>query len=122
MMKLRELQSLHLELVCTKLVPFALSKGYQLTWGQTTRTEAEAAANAAAGSGIARSLHIDRLAIDLNLFKDGWWLKDSQHHADLGAYWKTLHPLCRWGGDFKDAQGKPKPDGNHYSLEYQGRK
>lgn len=121
-MTLRELQSLHLELVCTKLVPFALSKGYALTWGQTTRTDAEAQANAAAGSGIARSLHIDRLAIDLNLFRGGDWLQTSEDHAELGAYWKTLHPLCRWGGDFKDSKGRPKPDGNHYSLEYQGRK
>lgn len=98
-----------------KLIQYARMLGYELTWGQTVRTEAEAKANAVKGSGIKSSLHRIGLAVDLNLFKDGRYLTNSEDHAPLGAYWKTLHPLCRWGGDFK-----PKPDGNHYSIEYQG--
>lgn len=69
------------------------------------------------GSGSGNSLHPDRLAVDLNLFRDGRFLTLSKDHAPLGAYWKTLNPLCRWGGDFH-----PKPDGNHYSIEHGGRK
>lgn len=113
-MTLREMQSLHVN--CTSaLLEHILASGYELTWGETLRKKAEAEANAASGAGIAHSLHLLGLAIDLNLFKDGVWLTDSQSHAPFGAYWKSLHPLCRWGGDFK-----PKPDGNHYSVEWQG--
>lgn len=62
------------------------------------------------------SNHCRRLAVDLNLFRwngKRWeWLKLTEAHAELGEWWKRLHPLCRWGGDFGD--------GNHYSLEYNG--
>lgn len=112
-------QRLHVRLT-SMLIEHAYLHGYELTWGQTTRTEAEAAANATSGAGIAKSLHIQKLAVDLNLFKDGHFLQNSEDHAPLGAFWKGLHPLCRWGGDFKDKLGRPKPDGNHYSIEHEG--
>lgn len=115
-MNLHELQSLHVGYTAL-LIQFALSKGYELTWGQTIRTQAEANANAAAGSGISKSLHTIGLAIDLNLFKDGKFLTASDDHRPLGDYWKTLNPLCCWGGDFR-----PKPDGNHYSITFEDRK
>lgn len=67
------------------------------------------------GGGIAMSNHQVGLAVDINLFKDGVYLQTTEDHAKLGAFWKTLHPLARWGGDFR-----PKPDGNHYSFEYNG--
>ena len=51
-----------------------------------------------------------------NLFKDGKFLTSSEDHRTLGEFWKTLHPDCCWGGDFS------RPDGNHYSMEWQGRK
>lgn len=98
-----------------KLIEHAYSVGYELTFGETYRTPEQAALNAKAGTGIANSLHGMRLAIDLNLFKDGAYLSSSEDHRPLGEFWKTLHPECRWGGDFK-----PRPDGNHYSLEYGG--
>jgi hypothetical protein len=97
-------------------------EGYEVTGGELQRSEEQAKANAASGSGIARSLHLIRLAIDLNLFINGAYQSDSAAYAPLGAKWKSMHPLCRWGGDFKDAQGRPKPDGNHFSLEHEGRK
>jgi hypothetical protein len=115
-MKLREQQSLFVRLVA-HLILYAYEQGYELTFGEAWRTPEQARLNAANGTGIANSIHIDRMAIDLNLFKDGKFLTTSEDHRILGEYWKTLHPLCRWGGDFK-----PRPDGNHYSLEWQGRK
>jgi len=54
------------------------------------------------------SLHYKRLAIDLNLFKDGVWLKKSEDHKPLGDYWESLDPQNRWGGRFSD--------GNHYET------
>lgn len=61
------------------------------------------------------SVHYNRMAIDINLFtKEGAYLTDTESHRPFGEFWESLHPLCRWGGRFHD--------GNHYSLEWQGRK
>ena len=113
-MTLRQKQSLFASLVA-RLIRFAESQGYELTFGETWRSRATAEANAAAGRGIKYSLHCDRLAIDLNLFKGGKYLAKSEDHRQLGEYWKALDPLCRWGGDFR------RRDGNHYSLTHGGR-
>ena len=115
-MSLRNLQSEFVVCVA-KLILFGDGQGYEWTFGEAWRTPEQAALNAARGTGIRASLHVDRLAIDLNLFRDGQWLTDSAAHAPLAKYWQTLHPLARWGGTFK-----PTPDGNHYSFEWQGRK
>jgi hypothetical protein len=113
-MTLREAQSLHVQLT-SQLISYILSLDFQLTWGETLRTKLDAVAEAASGSGISNSLHLIGLAVDLNLFKDGVWLSDTESHRQFGTYWKSLNPLCRWGGDFS------KPDGNHYSITWEGR-
>jgi hypothetical protein len=110
---LGERQRLFTRLVA-KLIEHAYEMGYQLTFGEAFRTPEQAALNAKAGKGIAQSLHGMRLAIDLNLFRNGEYLTDSEAHRPLGEYWKTLHPDCCWGGDFS------RPDGNHYSMTYGG--
>lgn len=43
----------------------------------------------------ANSVHKQRLAIDLNLFKGGVYQTSTEAHKPLGEYWKSLHPLCR---------------------------
>ena len=98
------------------LLQYMTALGYEYTLGQVKRTELEAQANAAAGTGIARSLHLDSLAIDINLFKGGVYLDTSEAHRPFGTFWKSLADDHRWGGDFK-----PKPDGNHYSIHHEGR-
>jgi hypothetical protein len=85
-----------------------------MTWGEAWRHPVTAEYMAKQKKGIKNSLHGDRLAVDVNLFKDGKWLQKTEDHKPLGEYWESLHPLCRWGGRFND--------GNHYSIEYQGRK
>lgn len=112
-MTLREKQSLFLALVA-ELIQYAISEGYELTGGELYRSPEEAARLAALGKGIVNSLHTKRLAIDLNLFKDGKYLSSSKDHKFLGEWWERRHSLCRWGGRFKD--------GNHYSLEHGGKK
>jgi hypothetical protein len=104
------------------LIAWAYQNGYELTFGDAFRDPRLAQLNAQQGIGIALTLHGQRLAVDFNLFKDGSYCTASEDHRPLGAYWKSLHPLNRWGGDFKDRDGKPKPDGNHYSMEHEGRK
>lgn len=105
-----------------RLIDKAHELGYTLRGGELWRSDAAAAEYARQGKGISNSLHRDKLAIDLNLFKGGKWLNRSEDFAELGRFWKSLHPLACWGGDFKDAQGRPKPDGNHFSITWQGRK
>lgn len=97
-----------------KLIIWAYDNGYELTFGDAYRSPECAALNARRGSGIANSLHTQRLAIDFNLFRDQRYLALSLDHAQLGAHWKSLHALNRWGGDFTRA------DGNHYSMAYGG--
>jgi len=96
------------------LIAWAYDNGYELTFSDAYRSPQQAAANAAQGVGIAQSLHMLRLAVDLNLFKDGVWIKESEAHRPLGEFWKGLNPENCWGGDFS------KPDGNHYSMTHAG--
>jgi hypothetical protein len=114
-MTLREKQSTFALLVAQLLLT-ADDLGYQVTLGEAWRSAKEAARLAATGAGIAKSLHCDRLAIDLNLFKNGVYLRKTEDYAELGAWWKKQHDLARWGGDF------PRKDGNHFSLTHGGRK
>ena len=60
------------------------------------------------------SFHYKKLAIDINLFKDGKYLTRTEDHEQFGLFWESLGGT--WGGRFKDSNGNPKPDGNHYSL------
>ena len=113
-MTLGEKQRLFMRLLGQLLV-WAYKQGYELTGGELERKAAQAAANAASGAGIANSLHLYRLAIDMNLFISGVYQTDSRAYKPLGDYWKSLHPLCRWGGDFVT-----RPDGNHFSIEHEG--
>ena len=94
------------------LIRHAYDQGYELTLGEAYRTPEQAALNAAKGTGIANSLHTVRLAIDLNLFRDGKFLTSTEDHRPLGEWWESIGGA--WGGRFKD--------GNHYSLEWEGRK
>lgn len=112
----RQRQSLFVRLVA-RLIEWSYANGYELTFGEAWRTPEQAKINAASGAGISNSLHIDRLAIDLNLFRDGRWLSATEDFAPLGAYWKSLHEDCRWGGDFTK-----RKDGNHFSITPDGRR
>lgn len=116
-MSLREKQSAFAVLVA-RLILHAEQLGYQVTFGETWRSAEEAARLAKLGKGITRSLHCDRLAVDLNLFKDGTWLTSTEAHRPLGEWWaaqSTVHLACVWGGSWG-------ADGNHYAVSHGGRK
>lgn len=85
-------------LMVSDLINWAYNNGYELTfgdaWAKTGHSE--------------NSFHYKRLAVDLNLFKDGQYLTTTEAHKPLGIYWKSLGGT--WGGDFK------RKDGNHYSY------
>lgn len=87
------------------LIQHANLLGYEVTFGHATRCDD-------CPVGAARSLHKIRLAVDLNLFRNGRYLRSTKAHEPLGVFWEGLGGS--WGGRFND--------GNHYSLEHGGRK
>jgi hypothetical protein len=66
------------------------------------------------------SLHHLGLAQDLLLYSKGVYLTDSTKYRFLGQFWKDLGVKkglkLTWGGEFTH------PDGNHFSLSWNGRK
>lgn len=113
-MTLREKQSLF-ALLFAKLIIYATSElKLDVTIAEVLRTQAEAALNAKQGDGIKNSLHTKKLAGDLNIFRNGVWLQTKEDYKELAFYWKSLHPLCRWGGDFTHV------DADHFSIEHEG--
>lgn len=48
-----------------------------------------------------RSQHLERLAGDLNFFRDGKQVTRKADLQVLGDYWESLSPVNRWGGNFK---------------------
>lgn len=83
------------------LIQFAQMKGYYVTLGDVW-------AKAIDKRHRKGSFHFKRLAIDLNLFKNGKYLRSTKAHEFLGIFWESIGGT--WGGRFK------KPDGNHYSY------
>ena len=111
---LGEKQRLFASLV-PRLIDHALECGYEVTLGDAYRDpRVFGKVGVQMGYGKRYSLHKHRLAIDLNLFLDGRYLDRTEDHKFLGEYWEGLHPSCAWGGRFND--------GNHYSLEHNGRR
>lgn len=95
------------------LILYAYERGYELTFGDAYR-DPRVFGNIGEkkGYGRSKSNHKLRLAIDLNLFKDGNYLTSTEDHKELGEFWESLGGT--WGGRFND--------GNHYSLAHNGGK
>jgi hypothetical protein len=106
-MTLRQKQSLFVRLV-GELIDFATSRGWEFTFGDAARMDRQ--------GHMPNSLHYSRLAIDLNLFVNGRYIRSGENPAylELGEFWESLDPLCAWGGRFGDA--------NHFSLHHGGRR
>ncbi len=82
---------------------------YRVTLGESWRTQEQAELNAAQGIGIKNSLHCERLAQDLNFFKNGKLVATPE---EIGEWWEGQGGA--WGGRFGDPA--------HFSLAYGGRK
>lgn len=96
-----------------KLIDYAYKHGYELTFGDAyrdPRVHGKFGESKPSSYSHSRSNHKRRLAVDLNLFRDGVYLTTTEAHRPLGEYWESLGGA--WGGRFND--------GNHYSIEYQG--
>lgn len=97
------------------LILWADEQGYRVRggdWFRDPRVHGEYGEKASYASAV--SLHKLKLAIDLNLTKDGQYLASTTDHAPLGEFWKSLAPDAQWGGEGS------RNDGNHYSLGHDG--
>jgi hypothetical protein len=112
MLTLRQKQS-KFAILAAKLILRAVELGYEVTFGDAYRDpRLHGALGEKKGYGHPSSCHKLRLAIDLNLFKDGVYITDSAGHEELGQWWELQGGA--WGGRFNDF--------NHYSLEHEGNK
>ena len=111
-MTLGDKQELFMELL-PSLLNKAFEMGFRLRGGDLFRDpRVHGELGVKMGYGHPSSAHKNKLAIDLNLFRDGRFLGGTEDHRQLGEWWEQQHELCRWGGRFND--------GNHYSLEHNG--
>ena len=89
------------------LILYADTLGYATTLGDAYRDpRVHGEYGEKKGYAAAKSEHKRRLAIDLNLFKDGEYLGGTDDHKELGEFWESLDLLNVWGGRWDD--------GNHY--------
>ena len=111
-MKLGQKQELFMRLL-PRLIDKAHELGFEIRGGDLFRDpRSHGKYGAKKAYGRSKSNHKLKLAIDLNLFKDGKFCTETEDHRPLGEWWEQQHELCRWGGRFND--------GNHYSLEHWG--
>ena len=132
---LREKQSRFCKIL-PRFIDYAYSQGYELTFGETWRADAQAEINSLgrkgratlatmiqhaypglsaairrSGNGIKLSLHCSRLAVDFNVVKDGTLVSMPK---ELSNYWKSLGEDHCAGNDFGDPP--------HLSIKFEGRK
>ena len=119
---LRQKQSLFTKLYAS-LILWVFSQGWELTLGESFDKDKK--------GHMFNSLHYIGLAADLNLFVNGYYLTNYSEQfkvvdpirkiatgpqwLSIGEKWKSMHSLCRWGGDFASR------DYNHFSLLHEGR-
>ena len=96
-MTLRQKQS-KIALMVSMLLQYIYLNGYEATLGDAARMDKR--------GHVKNSKHYQRLAIDINLFKNGKYLRKTSDHEIIGKYWESIGG--KWGGRFGD--------GNHYEL------
>lgn len=98
-----------------KLLLQAEAMGYQATLGEAWRPKETAILYAKDGRGITDSNHCIRLALDINLFRAGRLLSDTESYQPLGEWWEKQSVgeiICVWGGRFRDAY--------HFAFKHNG--
>lgn len=105
---LREKQSVFAKLV-PRLIDKAFELGYEVTLGDAYRDpRVHGPMGHKRSYSRSYSAHKIRMAVDLNLFKDGRYITDHEGHSEIGEWWEKQHEWARWGGRFDDP--------NHYSF------
>ena len=85
------------------LIGKAIESGFGVRLGECMRTpEQQKLYYASGASKTMNSQHLKKLAIDLNLIKEGR-LATAAEIRPLGKWWEALDPLNRWGGSWRGA-------------------
>lgn len=93
-----------------RLIDRAFEMGFEVTLGDAYRdSRVFGGYGEKKGYGSPMSAHKLRLAVDLNLFRDGKFLRETKDHRPLGEWWEEQGGI--WGGRFND--------GNHYQWPKQ---
>ena len=93
---LRQKQSRFARMVA-RLIDQAFAMGYEVTLGDAYRDpRVHGALGEKRSYSSSMSLHKQRLAIDLNLFRDGRYLSSTESHRPLGEWWEAQGGS--WGG------------------------
>lgn len=103
------------------LIQEAQREGFAVKIAYYLRSLDEERAMIAAGktqlTDPSHSKHVQGLAVDLALFKDGVLTENGADYKKLGAYWESIGGV--WGGRWKplDAAGVGF-DPDHFEMEY----
>ena len=100
--------------ICLFVVRCKEELGIEFAGAEFFRTPEMAELYAKQGKGIKNSNHRLKLAWDLFRVKNGKVTWDTEDYREAGELWKTMHPLARWGGDFR------RRDAVHFSFEHNG--
>jgi len=107
-----------------KLINFAYQQDLELTVGEAYRTRPQEllyytgrTLQSIGGklriikdrrrSSTMKSLHLKRLAMDFNLFKNGELTWDIEDYRQLGRYWESLDSKNTWGGSWETFRDAP---------------
>jgi hypothetical protein len=95
-----------------KLLRFIHDSDWECTIGEVQRTRYQQQRYVDEGkSWTMSSKHLDKCAVDLFLWVEGRITWDHDDYKVLGNYWKTLDPLCVWGGDWRHR------DSAHFEID-----
>lgn len=110
-MKLSEKQAIFSLNVAKLIIQSKEIFDIDISLGEAYRTKEQQSIYYSRGlSKTLQSRHMSRLAIDINIFKDGKWLTEREDYKPLALIWKNLNPLndCGyyWGWDFNHFEMK----------------
>ena len=109
----------------SKLILWAYDNGYEITLGEVYRTTDQQllyyhgytlkkeedglkAVKTGRKSKTMNSKHLKKLALDINLFKDGKYMTTKEAFEPLAEKWSSLHPKnvsgCDWNFDYNHFQ------------------
>lgn len=94
-------------------------QGYRIAFGEGLVAQTDAADGDYDGPHMSGGGHYTGVAHDLLVYdSNGTYISNGDHktYQAMGAAWKRMHPLSRWGGDFKS-----NPDANHFGFLWGGR-
>jgi hypothetical protein len=95
----------------SNLIMFAYMNGMELTFGHAWRSKYTQEHLVEKGlSKTMNSKHLEKLAVDFNLFIDDEYITEVASYIPLGEYWKLMGGT--WGGDFINF-----PDAGHFEYK-----